>query len=204
VSAWDRWKEENVLPDGSIKDHPDWEVLDIWICIRKDGVETCHKADSPYPFWESTLDESLALVDTYYPMFGGFPGWDCAWDHFFERQAGPDKEYVEALSDLTREEDEGIFLQRYLGEPPPPPKPCSPGCIGHVTHPCERCGVQWGAGDERKLREVEVIDMVDDQPVTTMPLICGCWHFSQCSGRVIPKDGFMRCEKCGCSYGRGR
>jgi len=23
------------------------------------------------------------------------------------------------------------------------PMPCSPGCVGHKTHPCEKCGVQW-------------------------------------------------------------
>ena len=23
-------------------------------------------------------------------------------------------------------------------------KPCGPGCIGHITHPCEKCGQQWG------------------------------------------------------------
>lgn len=22
-------------------------------------------------------------------------------------------------------------------------EPCSPGCQGHVTHPCEKCGQQW-------------------------------------------------------------
>ena len=22
--------------------------------------------------------------------------------------------------------------------------PCSPGCQGHVSHPCEKCGQQWG------------------------------------------------------------
>jgi hypothetical protein len=22
--------------------------------------------------------------------------------------------------------------------------PCSPTCMSHVTHPCERCGLQWG------------------------------------------------------------
>ncbi|MFA5599127.1 MAG: hypothetical protein WDA06_00885 [Phenylobacterium sp.] len=23
--------------------------------------------------------------------------------------------------------------------------PCSPGCQGHVSHPCEKCGKQWGS-----------------------------------------------------------
>lgn len=26
-------------------------------------------------------------------------------------------------------------------------KPCSPRCSGHVSHPCERCGQQFGEGD---------------------------------------------------------
>jgi len=25
-----------------------------------------------------------------------------------------------------------------------PQKPCSPTCQGHITHPCEKCGQQWG------------------------------------------------------------
>ncbi len=26
----------------------------------------------------------------------------------------------------------------------PTDEPCSPGCQGHITHPCEKCGRQWG------------------------------------------------------------
>lgn len=25
--------------------------------------------------------------------------------------------------------------------------PCSPGCSGHVSHPCEICGQQWGKSE---------------------------------------------------------
>lgn len=27
-------------------------------------------------------------------------------------------------------------------------EPCSPGCTGHVSHPCEKCGQQWGKRPE--------------------------------------------------------
>lgn len=35
-----------------------------------------------------------------------------------------------------------------------PGVPCSPGCQGHVTHPCEKCG-RYGAGLGEMRRDLE-------------------------------------------------
>jgi len=32
------------------------------------------------------------------------------------------------------------------------PKPCGPTCQGHVTHPCEKCGVQWDGTSHKEFR----------------------------------------------------
>lgn len=40
------------------------------------------------------------------------------------------------------------------GKMPAKPRPCSATCTGHVSHPCEKCGQQWGQPSERVVKEV--------------------------------------------------
>ncbi len=84
------------------------------------------------------------------------------------------------ISDENRTEEGAylsswIFQQQYMGEPPPPPKPCSISCASHVSHPCHKCGTIWGPGDARKLY---LLSIQDDVP---------------------PCEGAVRCE-CSCHY----
>jgi hypothetical protein len=38
----------------------------------------------------------------------------------------------------------GSLYMRLTGKGMPRQQvPCSPGCQGHVSHPCEKCGQQW-------------------------------------------------------------
>jgi hypothetical protein len=55
----------------------------------------------------------------------------------------PRKEVISSCRDIkhcTCEECTKAYNNFY---PERPPKPCSPGCMGHLTHPCEKCGQQW-------------------------------------------------------------
>ena len=40
--------------------------------------------------------------------------------------------------------DEYEYILNKIAKGPYKKEPCSPGCQSHVTHPCEKCGEQWG------------------------------------------------------------
>jgi hypothetical protein len=41
--------------------------------------------------------------------------------------------------------------------------------------------------------------LVDDQPITPIP--ARCTTHGKCNGKVLEKDGFYKCERCGVSWG---
>lgn len=59
-------------------------------------------------------------------------------------------------------------------------KPCAhPGCMSHVTHPCERCGIMWGQKVVRKDKRICICcgsvlgaEPTDD-PLTISPVYGG-------------------------------
>jgi len=48
-------------------------------------------------------------------------------------------------------------------------KPCGPGCRGHITHPCEKCGTQWS--DNPSYQELEAENRRLKEEVTALKKI---------------------------------
>ena len=67
MNAWDQYLINNIV-DGQHKKFPGWRPTAVWTFHRdKDGVITHHKADTPYGFWESACEESMAMWERLYP-----------------------------------------------------------------------------------------------------------------------------------------
>ena len=71
MSRWDEYKEENLTEDGEHTGFPGWIVapdLGAWSFRRiKDNAVSHHKADTPYGFWESACEASMAGWNRLFP-----------------------------------------------------------------------------------------------------------------------------------------
>lgn len=63
-------------------------------------------------------------------------------------------------------------------------KPCSPGCMGHITHPCEKCGTQWS--DKPSYQDLETRNEKLEHALREL-LKAGA-HDGPCDNEDIPDD----------------
>ena len=68
LTAWDRWRAEHLDQRDRVRGRPHWRAVRPWECERDDGVQSGHKAESPFMSWRETLERSMELYDRVLPM----------------------------------------------------------------------------------------------------------------------------------------
>ena len=173
-SAWSRWREENIIPNGELagrhKEHPTWKVIGVWQLERDDGRRTPHKAETPWVFWEAVVEESMRLLDKFVPLGEAFP------------------EGAHTVSDLSRLEEQQLRehfakLCPHTGDDPEEPE-CED------DRPCfSRAARKLRAGDE--------LARVEAAAALVAPTVEGAMEFCpHCGYEKLPGSKAMFCRSC--------
>lgn len=70
---WAAWKKKWIDARGRHVLRQTWKVTGVWELVRDDGLATAHKAESPYPTWCATIEESMRLADENIPLGAELP-----------------------------------------------------------------------------------------------------------------------------------